>query len=112
MVDRSILKAVQGYLAAVRKAGIHANQAILFGSFARGEARPESDIDVAVIAPEFDGPRKREYVGLLWRLRATTDSRIEPIAVGERQWEEDDTSAIVEICRREGQPIRYAGGSS
>lgn len=112
MVDRSILKVVQGYLAAVRKAGIHANQAILFGSFARGEARAESDIDIAVIAPEFDGPHKREYVGLLWQLRATTDSRIEPIAVGERQWEEDDVSAIVEICRREGQPIRYVGESS
>ena len=109
MVDRSILKAVQDYLTAVREAGIHANQAILFGSFARGEARPDSDIDLAVIAPEFDGSRKRELTNLLWQLRAMTDSRIEPIAVGERQWREDDTSAIVEICRREGQPILYAG---
>jgi len=34
-----------------------------------------------------------------------TDSRIEPIAVGERQWREDNSSALIEIARREGQEI-------
>ncbi len=36
---------------------------------------------------------------------AQTDSRIEPIGVGERQWREDDVSVILEMARREGQPI-------
>jgi hypothetical protein len=36
---------------------------------------------------------------------ARTDTRIEPIACGERQWVEDDASAIIEIARREGQRI-------
>lgn len=112
MVDRSVLSAVQDYLAAVRRAGVQAERAVLFGSFARGETRPDSDIDLVVIAPEFDGPRKREHMDLLWQLRATTDSRIEPIAVGERQWEEDDSSAIIEMCRREGQQIFYAEGTT
>jgi hypothetical protein len=34
----------------------------------------------------------RQYVDLLWCQAARTDSRIEPIACGERQWEEDDSS--------------------
>jgi hypothetical protein len=53
----------------------------------------------------FDGKRKRQDIDLLWRMTVTTDSRIEPIAVGERQWLEDDTSPIVEIARREGEVV-------
>jgi hypothetical protein len=42
---------------------------------------------------------------MLWRLAAQTDSRIEPIPCGERQWLEDDASAIIEIARREDETI-------
>ena len=35
-------------------------------------------------------------------LRAQTDSRIEPVGVGERQWQEDTASLLVEMARREG----------
>jgi len=94
-------------LAAVRRSGIRVSQAVLFGSYARGDARPDSDVDTlrVVIAPEFDGPYDKSRIDLLWALRAQTDSRIEPVAVGERQWREDDASAIIEIARREGQEI-------
>jgi len=105
MVERTILKTIQNYLEIVRQADIRASRAILFGSHARGEAHPDSDIDILVIAPEFDEPYDKKQVDLLWRLRARSDSRIEPIAVGERQWLEDDTSAIIEIARREGEEI-------
>ena len=105
MVEPPIAKMIQNYLAAVRRSGIRVSQAVLFGSYARGDARPDSDVDILVIAPEFDGPYDKSRIDLLWALRAQTDSRIEPIAVGERQWREDDASAIIEIARREGQEI-------
>ena len=105
MAEASIVKIIQGYLAAVRRSGIHASRAILFGSHARGNAGPDSDVDILVIAPEFDGPYDPVQVSLLWELRARTDSRIEPIAVGERRWHEDTASPIIEIARREGQEI-------
>ncbi len=105
MADSAIVKAVQDYLAAVRQSGLQARRAILFGSYVRGEADADSDIDVLIIAPEFDGPYDRAWVDMLWTLRATTDDRIEPLPVGERQWQEDDASMIIEIARREGQSI-------
>ncbi len=105
MVEPEIVRVIQDYLAAVRRSGLQANRAVLFGSYARGEAQPDSDIDILVIAPEFDAPYDRTRVDLLWTVRAHTDSRIEPIAVGERQWQEDDARAIIEIARREGQEI-------
>ena len=38
----------------------------------------------------------------LWCLAARIDSRIEPIPCGEREWERDDSRAVIEIARREG----------
>jgi predicted nucleotidyltransferase len=105
MVDPTVVEAVQHYLTAVRQAGLRARRAVLFGSHARGDAHRDSDIDILVIAPEFDQPYDPERVDLLWTLRASTDSRIEPMPVGERQWQEDNTSMIIEIARREGQDI-------
>jgi hypothetical protein len=52
----------------------------------------------------FAVPRS-EDINLLWRLAARTDNRIEPIPCGERQWLEDDASAIIEIARREGETV-------
>ena len=62
-----------------------------------------------MIAPEFDGPYDKSRIDLLWTLRARTDSRIEPMAVGERQWREDQGGLILEMARREGQVILPTG---
>ena len=96
---------MQDYVRALRRQGMRVSRAILFGSYARGDARPNSDIDVLVVAPEFDAPYDSRKVDMLWQLRAYTDSRIEPIGVGERRWREDDASVILEIVRREGQEV-------
>ncbi len=83
------------------RVGIDVETAILFGSFAQGTATADSDIDLIIIAPEFD-QRDESQVNLLWELRAFTDPRIEPIACGNRQWIEDDDSPILSIAREKG----------
>jgi predicted nucleotidyltransferase len=105
VVEPAIVGVIQNYLAAVRRSGIRVSRAILFGSYARGDAQLDSDVDILVIAPEFDGPYDKSRIDLLWTLRTQTDSRIEPLAVGERQWREDNASVILEMARREGQEI-------
>jgi predicted nucleotidyltransferase len=79
--------------------------AVVFGSQTTGKADRWSDIDLLVVSPRFDALRNRQDIGLLWRVAARTDSRLEPIPCGERQWREDRVSPIVEIARREGQVI-------
>jgi predicted nucleotidyltransferase len=96
---------IRRYLDAARAAGIHVRRAVLFGSHARGQARPWSDIDLVVIAPELESPVDRRLVDKLWELRAWTDSRIEPVPCGEREWTTDQTRPILEIARREGVEI-------
>jgi predicted nucleotidyltransferase len=96
-------------LQVVSEQGIPVRYGIVFGSQVTGRADVWSDIDLLVVSPKYDLPRKREDVNILWRIAARTDSRIEPIPVGERQYHEDDSSAIIEIARREGQMISLAG---
>ncbi len=52
--------------------------------------------------------RDRSAINLLWRLAARIDSRIEPIPCGSKQWQEDDSSAIIEIARRQGELLKAA----
>lgn len=111
MVDEAVVRVVQQYLKALSEQGIPVRYAVLFGSQAGGHPQHWSDIDLLVVSPRFDQERRREDVNLLWRVAARTDSRIEPIAVGERQFEEDESSAILEVARREGRKVFPADGS-
>ena len=104
MVDSSIIDSVRRYLVGLPRFGIHASRAVLFGSSVRGGATPESDIDLVVIAPEFDGPREIEQVEGLWRA-TVADDRIEPIPCGEREWEMEGGRPILDIARRDGVVI-------
>jgi hypothetical protein len=101
MVEETIIAAVKRYLAALPAEGINAQRAVLFGSFARGQAAKYSDIDLIVIAPEFDGRREISLVQALWRA-TIADNRIEPIPCGEKEWETEQGRPILEIARREG----------
>ena len=101
MVEETVRTIVQRYLAGLPFFGIHASRAVLFGSSACGRADEYSDIDLIVIAPEFDGSREISLVKGLWRTTAG-DNRIEPIPCGEHEWETDQSHPILEIARREG----------
>lgn len=108
MVDASVVKSVRDYLTALRRQGFEVCFGIVFGSHASGKTDRWSDIDLLVVSPRFDGSRSRKDVDLLWRSAAKSDARIEPIPCGEHQWYEDETSALVEIARREGETISLA----
>ena len=108
MLEQSVLKSVRNYFAALKSRGIMVERVVVFGSQAKGEANEWSDIDIMVISPQFDNMKDRNAVNLLWRVAARIDSRIEPIPCGSRQWRNDDSSAIIEIARREGEVLEAA----
>ncbi len=105
MADESIVKVIQQYLRALVGQGLPVECAVIFGSQARGSVHQWSDIDVLVVSPRYDQQHTWDDVSQLWRTAARTDSRIEPIPVGSRQFAEDDFSAIIAAARREGQKV-------
>ena len=105
MADATVLEIVRQYLRNIAGQGILPDMGILFGSHASGHAGQWSDIDLLVVSAAFDGAFSREMVNCLWRVAARTDSRIEPIPCGQRQWIEDVATPIIEIARREGVQV-------
>jgi len=87
-------------------AGIPVAAGVLYGSCARGEQFKESDIDLLVLSTIFVQNKPSELVNRLWRMTWRVDSRIEPIAVGVREFEENDSSPLIGMAQREGILIR------
>ena len=73
---------------------------ILFGSFAKGTADADSDIDIAVIVDSFPGDFLK-VTPVLWRIAADIDSRIEPIILEEGK----DDSGFLESISSYGEII-------
>ena len=71
-----VLASVERFLAVVRQR-LRIDAAYLYGSQAVGSARPWSDIDVAVVSPDFSDDLFQERVALM-RCAAEIDDRIEP----------------------------------
>lgn len=68
---------------------------VLFGSYARGSQREDSDVDVAIIVDEMRG----DYFStrpLLWRVRREVDDRIEPILF---ETKHDESGFLEEVMR-------------
>lgn len=58
---------------------------MMFGSYSKGYANPESDIDVAVIVPTY-GENKFEMSKGLWRDVRKVSFLIEPVLMAEDRW--------------------------
>jgi len=73
----SVLKVARSFVRAVEQSGIRLEAAYLFGSYAKGTARADSDIDLALVSPDFSG-----WVDDLDKIRSallSRDVRIETV---------------------------------
>jgi predicted nucleotidyltransferase len=71
-----VITSVERFLAVVRE-HLRVEAAYLYGSQATASARPWSDIDVAVISPDFSDDLFQDRIAMM-RWAAEIDDRIEP----------------------------------
>jgi predicted nucleotidyltransferase len=76
------LDAVRRYKRVIRHRYHTEPKVIMYGSYAKGYANPDSDIDVAVIVPTY-GDRKFEISKNLWRDVRDVSFLIEPVLMAE-----------------------------
>jgi predicted nucleotidyltransferase len=94
MDNREIITKLLDYKLLVSK-HFDVDKLILFGSYAKGTQRPDSDIDVAIIVNSISQDFFT-YAPLLWKLRREIDDRIEPILIEKNN---DESGFLYEVLR-------------
>ena len=94
-IDKEIVDIVNKYTEVVNK-NYDVQAIILFGSYAKGTQREDSDIDIAVITDDIKTDKFDEEVNLM-QLRNNIDYRIEPHIISIADYENDETPFVVEV---------------
>ncbi len=94
MDNREIINKLLDYKLLVSK-HFDVDKLVLFGSYAKGTQRPDSDIDVAIIVNSISQDFFT-YAPLLWKLRREIDDRIEPILIEKNN---DESGFLYEVLR-------------
>ena len=76
---------VRQYKQVIRSRFASEPKVVMFGSYSKGYANPDSDIDVAVIVPTY-GNRKFEMSKGLWHDVREVSFLIEPVLMAEDRW--------------------------
>jgi len=80
--------------------GVEVSDVILFGSYAKGMAKQDSDIDLAVVSSQFGKDNWKEMI-FLRKLALEIDSHIEPLPFSPQDME-DRYSTLSEEIRKYG----------
>ena len=99
-----IARAVAGELQALY--GRRYRRVLLFGSWARGDAHPESDIDLLVVLDRVESPWEelRRMDEILWRHSYRADAVISAVPVGEDELEEAGRPLLIR-AQAEGRAV-------
>ncbi len=106
MAQGDVIRLLQLYVRLLNEAGLKIQKAFLYGSFARNDAKADSDIDVMLVSDNFDS-NDVKIKAKAWQLTRKVDLRIEPFTIGTKRFFSDDDSALVDQVKKEGIEIAF-----
>ena len=104
MVDQEIRAIIKNFINDLIVKGIRVEKAVLYGSYATRKVRPDSDIDIAIISPDFGQDRFNEgklLMQIAWRI----DPRIQPIPISSESYKKDTWLPLIYEIRKRGIEI-------
>jgi predicted nucleotidyltransferase len=107
MVDSEIRDIILRFVNALTVRGIRVEKAILYGSHASGSIHTGSDLDLAIVSPDFGKDRYEERTKLLqiaWRI----DPRIEPLPISSESYEKDTWIPLIYEIREKGVELEIS----
>jgi uncharacterized protein len=99
-----VVEAVIKYIQELRRNNIPINEAIIFGSYAKGTSKEESDIDVALVSDSFTGDRFEDRRKLI-PFRRKIDNRIEPMPFRPEDFQKG--GILVDEIKKTGKSIIF-----
>lgn len=103
ILDKRARDLAERYLDKVQASGIKVAEALIFGSHAAGRANKHSDIDLAVVSPDFGKDQHEELVSL-FKLVDEETRTLEPIPFSPQRLEDKYDPLAAEV-RRHGVTI-------
>jgi predicted nucleotidyltransferase len=91
MDKKTVLAIISDFRKAIESAGVKPQKILLYGSFATGNYRPDSDIDLVVISENFEGKSYWERIDVLSGAIYEVFQPIEAIAMTPKEWEDSDS---------------------
>jgi len=107
MVDPEISEIISRFVHILTTNGIRVEKAILYGSYATGRVHSGSDLDLAIVSPDF-GKDRFEEGKMLHRLAWRIDPRIEPIPISSASYENNTWIPLIYEIRQKGIEIHPA----
>lgn len=105
MVKKTILTKLKRFKRLLEKDGLAVDKLLLYGSYARGTSRKDSDIDVCVISSTFGKNRLKE--GFYLRHQAPKiDLRIEPVSFSLEDYRNNKVSPLLHRIRKEAIEVK------
>lgn len=98
MDKKTVLAIISDFRKSLESAGIKPGKILLYGSYASGNFRPDSDIDLIVISEDFEGKGYWQRIDLLSAAIYEVFQPIEAIAMTPQEWENGD-SLIIDYAR-------------
>jgi predicted nucleotidyltransferase len=96
------IKSVKRYIKELEKNNIPVQKAFIFGSYAKGNPKEESDIDIALISTVFTGDRFEDRRKIV-PFRRNIDSRIEPMPFRPEDFQEG--GILIDVIKKTGKVI-------
>jgi predicted nucleotidyltransferase len=101
------IRVIKEFVNALKREGITIDRVILYGSYVKGNVRPDSDIDVAVISKDFGKDRVEEGM-ILYRIAGKIDPRLEPVPFSTKMYEKDTWIPLIYEIREKGEELKIS----
>lgn len=101
MAPKTIINKLKKFRVLLEKEGIRVSKLLLYGSYARGTAHKDSDIDVCVVSPSFGKDRMKERF-FLSHQAPKIDPRIEAVPCSPQAYQKNLISPLLHQIRKEG----------
>ncbi len=98
ILGEDIIRLTKSFRSSLENDNIEIDSMIVFGSQAKGNSRPGSDIDICVVSPSF-GSNDTEEMQMLFKKARRIDSRIEPYPMNPKNLSETNNPIVGEILR-------------